>query len=344
MNSREQSIDVMKGIAIYLVVLGHLCHGYSPVATKLINVCHMPAFFFISGLFFARSVDKRPGVKFVVEKVRTLLIPFLIWSGVAFLFSILSMLFVQGNANQIFGEFIEIFVKARSVWFLLVLFLTFIVTWGIKAVTKNKQGFWIVSLLICLVAFFACNTEVFRIYKFRWLYPFFLLGILVSEKEYYFDRLVKMKERKLPFQMCVALFVMGTYYACISFGLTEEAFYEFQGAQWKFEQVGVYIFCILLGLLGTMGILEVSVLISKMSMVQNVLGIVGQYSIDIYVIHMFMVKMMTILFDRVSQDSMLLSIVAFMIYSVIIVALIMALDMLILRKSKWFRTSIGMRA
>ena len=108
--------------------------------------------------------------------------------------------------------------------------------------------------------------------------------------------------------------------------------------------MGMYIFLILLGLLGTMGILEASVLISKMSMVQNVLGIVGQYSIDIYVIHMFMVKMMTILFDRVPQDSMLLSIAAFMIYSVIIVALIMALDMLILRKSKWFRTSIGMRA
>lgn len=343
MNSREQSIDVMKGIAIYLVVLGHLCHGYSPVATKLINVCHMPVFFFISGLFFARSFDKRPGIEFIGEKIRTLLVPFLIWSGVAFLFST-SMLFIKENANLFLGEFIEIFVKARSVWFLLVLFLTFVISWGIRMVTKTGLQFWGSSVLICLVAFFACNTDVFRIYKFRWLYPFFLLGILVSERENFFDRLAKMKERSFPLQMFVSLFVVAVYVFCTTKCVSEEIFYEFLGARWKPEQMGMYIFLILLGLLGTMGILEASVLISKMSMVQNVLGIVGQYSIDIYVIHMFMVKMMTILFDRVPQDSMLLSIAAFMIYSVIIVALIMALDMLILRKSKWFRTSIGMRA
>lgn len=45
---RDRSIDAAKGIAIILVVLGHVCTGI-PWLVKWIYSFHMPLFFMISG-------------------------------------------------------------------------------------------------------------------------------------------------------------------------------------------------------------------------------------------------------------------------------------------------------
>lgn len=45
---REHYIDVMRGLAMCLVVVGHL--GIQSGLTQFIYAFHMPAFFFVSGL------------------------------------------------------------------------------------------------------------------------------------------------------------------------------------------------------------------------------------------------------------------------------------------------------
>ena len=86
---RSILIDILRGLSISLVVLGHtdegMLHrnwwGASPVGYCLkffIYAFHMPAFFFVSGIFLCASVEKRGGWRFTVEKLRTMIYPYLV--------------------------------------------------------------------------------------------------------------------------------------------------------------------------------------------------------------------------------------------------------------------------
>lgn len=70
---RVQWIDVSRGIAIILVVLGHCISNMEEPGNRFILAFHMPLFFFISGLLCDGGADGF-GVYFK-KKFRTLLIP-----------------------------------------------------------------------------------------------------------------------------------------------------------------------------------------------------------------------------------------------------------------------------
>lgn len=63
MKGRDETIDVLKGIAILLVVLGHI--AAAPKLTSVIYSFHMPLFIFISGylaqhsLLFGKKMPKK---------------------------------------------------------------------------------------------------------------------------------------------------------------------------------------------------------------------------------------------------------------------------------------------
>lgn len=63
--SRIGFFDIAKGIAIYLVVFGHLISDSNSDIALCINLCHMPLFFFICGYFFLGNY-----IKYNKEKLR----------------------------------------------------------------------------------------------------------------------------------------------------------------------------------------------------------------------------------------------------------------------------------
>lgn len=68
-NERELWIDVLKGIAILLVVVGHNCEGK---LNSFIFSFHMPLFFLISGYLFSSKLPK----KYFIKSFERLLIPY----------------------------------------------------------------------------------------------------------------------------------------------------------------------------------------------------------------------------------------------------------------------------
>lgn len=74
--TRNNSIDIAKGLLIFLVVLGHAPEG-SDAVHKYIYWFHMPAFFIISGLFLRETFCLREEVK---KKAKRLLVPYLVFS------------------------------------------------------------------------------------------------------------------------------------------------------------------------------------------------------------------------------------------------------------------------
>ena len=76
---RLQHIDFMKGVAIFLVVLGHVYQfslNNCGTMFKFIYLFHMPFFFMLSGYFAYRTNLTLYHFK---KKTVRLLVPFLVW-------------------------------------------------------------------------------------------------------------------------------------------------------------------------------------------------------------------------------------------------------------------------
>lgn len=57
-NARIEHIDIARGIAIILVVLGHCCPSADIDLNRVILSFHMPLFFFLSGVFAKSETAK----------------------------------------------------------------------------------------------------------------------------------------------------------------------------------------------------------------------------------------------------------------------------------------------
>jgi fucose 4-O-acetylase-like acetyltransferase len=86
-NRRIQSVEAVKGIAIVLMVYGHVAQGVyhrgwwaAPsyfFQERFIYSFHMAAFFFASGLFVSGSIVRYGARNFVLQRMRTVLWPYL---------------------------------------------------------------------------------------------------------------------------------------------------------------------------------------------------------------------------------------------------------------------------
>lgn len=97
-NNRNPIVDLAKGFAIILMVIGH-CYSSENAVLRMIYAFHMPFFFLISGALYAEKW--RHGIYFHTARTcRKLLIPY-------FLFDSLFALFVIILGRQ--GDTIELF-------------------------------------------------------------------------------------------------------------------------------------------------------------------------------------------------------------------------------------------
>ena len=121
---RIEFIDIIKGLAIILVVIGHT----SPCKTEiipyksLIYAFHMPLFFIVSGMFVATSRENyslQTLKTFVHKNFIALILPFLIWGTIYMNFS------YSNIANLCFGSWINFthINTLSSLWFIVVLFV-----------------------------------------------------------------------------------------------------------------------------------------------------------------------------------------------------------------------------
>ena len=95
---RDNSISICKSIAIILMVLAHT--NFSHFGSVLINMFHMPLFFFFSGYCIKKSYFDDP-FKYLKRRVQGIYIPFVKWSMLFLLFH--NIFFHIGIYNSSFG-------------------------------------------------------------------------------------------------------------------------------------------------------------------------------------------------------------------------------------------------
>lgn len=111
---RKLHVDLIKAIGIFLVILGHANHCNAPLKVWIYSF-HMPVFFFASGLV----MKEYPISVYFKTKLRTLLLPFLLWGCIYAAFS------MENLVRIVYGSYRSLVNSGTlsSLWYLPVLFL-----------------------------------------------------------------------------------------------------------------------------------------------------------------------------------------------------------------------------
>lgn len=148
-NNRIEWVDISKGIAMLLVMIGH--SGIAEPVNAWLYSFHMPLFFFLSGYVFSVNKYKTFG-SFFRKKFSTLFIPLLIFGIVIKVWQFVFMPthdFAALGKNIILSFLLELRGKySMTLWFLLCLFFVQIEYWFVLKITKHN----VKSQLIILTA------------------------------------------------------------------------------------------------------------------------------------------------------------------------------------------------
>lgn len=191
MNARVGWIDYAKGIAIIAVVFGHVLVsiynagiGFSEAIHNFlfdfIWSFHMPVFFFLSGLFVSKSLEKSGNYGFVLNKFKTLIYPYLVWS------------LLQGGVQSILSGYINTRITVFDLmailyrplpnthfWFLYALAVMFLIYVIIETVKPDSP--YIIFLLSASFFLFAGPSSIVVVNKILLNFIYFALGVLCQK-------------------------------------------------------------------------------------------------------------------------------------------------------------------
>lgn len=186
---RIEEIDIVRGIAILFVYLGHsfiyypinlsLMYEWCNISTSTINSFQMPLFFLISGFLFA--TNNKPILFVLKDKVIRLFIPYL----TAMLIIIIAKTIIPGiayhNIQGIENIVQDIFLYGGDRWFVYVLFVLFILVIFIKKYLLNKVFRLYLIIIIMITSTYFILPTIFTINKVFYYSVFFIVGIIFRD-------------------------------------------------------------------------------------------------------------------------------------------------------------------
>lgn len=263
-NKHYEQIDTLKGLAIFLVVLGHAIIWY-PIDLHQIFICqfifkwlssvHMPLFFVISGFCYSYRDNYSA---FVLKKVKRILIPYLIFN----LIDVFPRFFLQKFVNRprsIGESLVKIVFNGGEYWFLYVLFFIFLTFPLFDKVFLGSFRIRILFLVVILVIDFCMpDVDIFCLKSFVHYLFFFSVG-----------RVMRMA-KKNPFEISVTHYKIESMICVLLFGCWIFLVWKGYGA-----------LTIVTAFVG----IAVLYIISKCSFVKFVFGRFGKYSLQLYLLN-----------------------------------------------------------
>jgi fucose 4-O-acetylase-like acetyltransferase len=184
-------IDYAKGLTIILVVYHHcyltLINSGVQVSSWMINAnlfvysFRMPMFFMLSGLFIAKSLQKRGAKKYIENRARILLYPYLLW---AFLQATAGIVFNQyAHATWNLERYLVIFYQPNAtsqLWYLITLFNTALLYVLLQSIFHlNNRWQFVLGIILYLVSpFLMFNSMLQDTTRF---YVYLVFGSIISD-------------------------------------------------------------------------------------------------------------------------------------------------------------------
>lgn len=199
--NRLHHFDMLKGIAIFLVVVGHVLTMCirdidSAVLFKFVEKIHMPIFFFISGYFtFKLGKDGKVIKPNLLSRAKQLLIPFVVVSALWIYYfpsSGLQSPFVSTWKGLYFN------IGKNGYWFTLCLFEIILIYWIITPLLTHSRKV-LNKLVLIFLLWVVVGLSVFimpsdissliglpLIFEF---FPIFMLGAIAGSERECFDKI-----------------------------------------------------------------------------------------------------------------------------------------------------------
>ncbi len=263
---RDYGFDNIKGILIFCVVLGHLleCVGAYLPLYRIIYLFHMPVFLFVSG-FFAKS-----GVRAVAEKI---------W-----LYGLFQTLYIVWERLVKPADIpLQYHTPYWILWYLFVLIFYTALIPLYRATSGKKRAVALgISLALSLAAGFSEKIGyTFSLSRFFVFQPYFLLGLYAKEQP-----LPPMGNRKLIFVSAGAAVLSG-----IAF-LPQASSRLLYGAVCYTDAKDV-LFRLGLAVTAVLWIAVFRGLCDRMKGKIPLLSAVGRYTMPVYLLHGFILRLMT---------------------------------------------------
>jgi len=272
-NRRESWVDYAKAIGIILVVYGHVARGlhnsqitmnehFYKLADNFVYSFHMPLFFFLSGLYFVKSFNKRTTKEFVFSKIDTIVYPYILWSLIQGLTEATLSAYTIGTVT--YAEVFALLWQPRAqFWFLYALVLIFLFSTIIYRYFKiNKTSIFLLISFVLLISKSYLPWTLFSNYIFTFLI-YFALGMFFQENN------IKTKLGKTSVAVCITLLFLTSQYLTL----------------WQaelFRNVTV-ITSLFNSMISISFVVVISLLLSKFNFVT--LRLIGISSMAIYLLH-----------------------------------------------------------
>jgi fucose 4-O-acetylase-like acetyltransferase len=183
-NKRDKQLDEIKGLAIILVVIGHVIAFSNPdnfqnnLLFSLIYSFHMPLFFFISGYLVVGRFGPTPS-SWIKKKFMQLVIPYIIFTMFYFF-----ILFGSVNTTLSPLRVVQVlfsYTIPDSAWFLPVLFESFVILALLILAEKviGKLSFLIFCVFVSCIIPLTPLDAIMAVHQIVFYTPFVIIGYLV---------------------------------------------------------------------------------------------------------------------------------------------------------------------
>ena len=181
---RDPYWDIVKGIAILLVILGHAVfavYGHENSVHEFIYSFHMPLFMVVAGRFFYSTLKRRTTIGIIRSKFIQLILPILVIGLIDFLFfgSIhFNLKFkpdapLMENLMHLYGTWI------RTLWFLQALFLCSMTALAADRLTNNSIWAYLATIVAVSLLPDWLNSA-----SFKQMLPCFVFGLFLQKYEW----------------------------------------------------------------------------------------------------------------------------------------------------------------
>lgn len=310
MKEREKWIDLAKGIAILLVVFGHVNLGFKENNTfpqiqsiiENINFTiysfHMPLFFSISGYLYSKTVILNSFSSYkknIKRKIISLGVPYIVFS---ILYCFAKVIFSSYTAKKVkLNAILGIFVTPiEFFWYLYAIIGIFILVMTLDFVIKNKYIVLGILILIFIPTFFV-EIPIIMIYFCCRYSLYFYLGKLLEE------HLSLLNNRILILSSIIIFIIINllVYNNLIKNNI---------------------ILSIILAIMGSFIILSISRKINE----YNILNYLGKISLQIYIIHAIVCSAVRIILIKLNINDIMIHYISATVLGIIIPVLVCKLS------------------
>lgn len=274
--ARINKFDNLKGLAIILIVLGHMLFitqfTTDILLKKTIFIFHLSIFFFVAG-YFSKIGPKEP-----MKAVKRLLIPYLLFCIIYKLF----LYFIIGESSDIL-----FLVPEYALWFLISLFFMKLF---LPLLNKLKYPITSTIILALIIGVIPLNLAYLSISRCIAFLPAFLVGFKYKDYKKIFDKKYpKLNEILNNNKVAFCLLIISLIICVLIAYTTSSVSIELKSQYFFKSNIGVIEEIIKRFLIIIMGIIVTLLLNKLMTNKKTFLTKIGRNSMAIYLLHVYFI-------------------------------------------------------